>query len=224
MLNEDEDWDEKTVCWWHMTDGAVLGVHDGMVIECRATNTPFSTGDCVLVSIEGSLPTILARGGVVGVSSDSISIILRGASAKPLPATLRIDSDGGATSSKSAKAALVELLTSANSVRDLVVGLKEPAFDAAAGQRWLERVFNDAAWAPPRWGGAGTAALSLRDGFAALNAEQQTACRLVLAAKAASASTLSTPSPSSLSLQTRRPSTRKQSRGMRWSTPQTASM
>jgi len=37
VLNEDEDWDEKTVCWWHMTDGAVLGVHDGMVIEYDPT-------------------------------------------------------------------------------------------------------------------------------------------------------------------------------------------
>ena len=37
MLNEDEDWTEKTVCWWHMGDGAVLGVHDGMVIEYDPT-------------------------------------------------------------------------------------------------------------------------------------------------------------------------------------------
>ena len=29
-LNADGTWDEKTVCWWHMADGAVLGVHDGM--------------------------------------------------------------------------------------------------------------------------------------------------------------------------------------------------
>jgi len=27
----------KTVCWWHMGDGAVLGVHDGMVIEYDPT-------------------------------------------------------------------------------------------------------------------------------------------------------------------------------------------
>jgi len=37
VLNEDEDWSEKTVCWWHMGDGAVLGVHDGMVIEYDPT-------------------------------------------------------------------------------------------------------------------------------------------------------------------------------------------
>ena len=36
-LNEDELWDETTVCWWHMSDGAVLGVHDGMVIEYDPT-------------------------------------------------------------------------------------------------------------------------------------------------------------------------------------------
>jgi len=36
-LNEDDDWDENTVCWWHMADGAVLGVHDGMVIEYDPT-------------------------------------------------------------------------------------------------------------------------------------------------------------------------------------------
>merc|ERR1711871_1808549 len=30
-------WDEKTVCWWHMADGTVLGVHDGMVIEYDPT-------------------------------------------------------------------------------------------------------------------------------------------------------------------------------------------
>jgi len=36
-LNEDDDWDETTVCWWHMADGAVLGVHDGMVIEYDPT-------------------------------------------------------------------------------------------------------------------------------------------------------------------------------------------
>lgn len=36
-LNEDQEWDEKTVCWWHMSDGAVLGVHDGMVIEYDPT-------------------------------------------------------------------------------------------------------------------------------------------------------------------------------------------
>ena len=40
VLNEKEDWDEKTVCWWHMTDGAVLGVHDGMVIQCVDTYAP----------------------------------------------------------------------------------------------------------------------------------------------------------------------------------------
>jgi hypothetical protein len=37
VLNEDEDWTEQTVCWWHMADGAVLGVHDGMVIEYDPT-------------------------------------------------------------------------------------------------------------------------------------------------------------------------------------------
>jgi len=37
-LNEDEEWTEKTVCWWHMADGAVLGVHDGMIIEYDATS------------------------------------------------------------------------------------------------------------------------------------------------------------------------------------------
>ncbi len=33
VLNGDGEWNEKTVCWWHMADGAVLGVHDGMIIE-----------------------------------------------------------------------------------------------------------------------------------------------------------------------------------------------
>jgi len=33
LLNDGDDWTEETVCWWHMGDGAVLGVHDGMVIE-----------------------------------------------------------------------------------------------------------------------------------------------------------------------------------------------
>ena len=37
VLNEDADWDENTVCWWHMGDGAVLGVHDGMIIEYDPT-------------------------------------------------------------------------------------------------------------------------------------------------------------------------------------------
>jgi len=37
LLNGDEDWTENTVCWWHMADGAVLGVHDGMVIEYDPT-------------------------------------------------------------------------------------------------------------------------------------------------------------------------------------------
>jgi len=32
-LNDDDEWTDKTVCWWHMADGAVLGVHDGMIIE-----------------------------------------------------------------------------------------------------------------------------------------------------------------------------------------------
>ena len=36
-LNEDGSWTEKTVCWWHMADGAVLGVHDGMIIEYDAS-------------------------------------------------------------------------------------------------------------------------------------------------------------------------------------------
>jgi len=36
-LNEDDEWDETTVCWWHMADGCVLGVHDGMVIEYDPT-------------------------------------------------------------------------------------------------------------------------------------------------------------------------------------------
>jgi len=33
VLNDDDEWTDKTVCWWHMADGAVLGVHDGMIIE-----------------------------------------------------------------------------------------------------------------------------------------------------------------------------------------------
>ena len=37
ILNEDTTWDDKTVCWWHMADGAVLGVHDGMIIEYDPT-------------------------------------------------------------------------------------------------------------------------------------------------------------------------------------------
>jgi len=37
-LNENEEWTEKTVCWWHMADGAVLGVHDGMIIEYDASS------------------------------------------------------------------------------------------------------------------------------------------------------------------------------------------
>ena len=37
VLNDGETWDENTVCWWHMSDGAVLGVHDGMVIEYDPT-------------------------------------------------------------------------------------------------------------------------------------------------------------------------------------------
>ena len=37
VLNEDETWDDQTVCWWHMADGCVLGVHDGMVIEYDPT-------------------------------------------------------------------------------------------------------------------------------------------------------------------------------------------
>jgi len=37
VLNEDATWDDSTVCWWHMADGAVLGVHDGMVIEYDPT-------------------------------------------------------------------------------------------------------------------------------------------------------------------------------------------
>jgi len=37
VLNEDATWDDSTVCWWHMSDGAVLGVHDGMVIEYDPT-------------------------------------------------------------------------------------------------------------------------------------------------------------------------------------------
>merc|ERR1712151_101968 len=36
-LNADDDWNDNTVCWWHMGDGAVLGVHDGMVIEYDPT-------------------------------------------------------------------------------------------------------------------------------------------------------------------------------------------
>jgi len=36
-LNEDGEWTEKTICWWHMADGAVLGVHDGMIIEYDAS-------------------------------------------------------------------------------------------------------------------------------------------------------------------------------------------
>ncbi len=37
VLNPDGTYDEKTVCWWHMSDGAVLGVHDGMIIEYDAS-------------------------------------------------------------------------------------------------------------------------------------------------------------------------------------------
>jgi len=37
VLNDGDEWTEETVCWWHMADGAVLGVHDGMIIEYDAT-------------------------------------------------------------------------------------------------------------------------------------------------------------------------------------------
>ena len=37
VLNSDDQWTDKTVCWWHMADGTVLGVHDGMVIEYDPT-------------------------------------------------------------------------------------------------------------------------------------------------------------------------------------------
>ena len=37
ILNKDGDWTDQTVCWWHMADGAVLGVHDGMIIEYDPT-------------------------------------------------------------------------------------------------------------------------------------------------------------------------------------------
>jgi len=36
-LNDGESWNEATVCWWHMSDGTVLGVHDGMIIEYDPT-------------------------------------------------------------------------------------------------------------------------------------------------------------------------------------------
>ena len=60
-----------------------------------------------------------------------------GPPAKPLPSTLRVDGDGGATSSRSQKAALTELLTSDNDVRDLIIAFREPAFDSQLGQKWL---------------------------------------------------------------------------------------
>ena len=31
------------VCWWHMKDGAVLGVHHGMIIEYDAGHSATST-------------------------------------------------------------------------------------------------------------------------------------------------------------------------------------
>jgi len=37
VLNDGDEWTDNTVCWWHMGDGAVLGVHDGMVIEYDPT-------------------------------------------------------------------------------------------------------------------------------------------------------------------------------------------
>jgi hypothetical protein len=155
---------------------------DGVVVECSGAS-PFSVGDCVLLSAEGDLPVILARGGVVEVQADRLSIILRGSSAKPLPSTLRIDGDGGATSARSQKAALTELLTSDNDVRDLIISFREPVFDAQSGQKWLGRVFNDEAWAPPRWGGPGTAASLLSRDFGQLNEEQRCACHKALSAK-----------------------------------------
>merc|ERR1712070_601559 len=33
MVDNPDMTDKETVCWWHMKDGAVLGVHNGMVIE-----------------------------------------------------------------------------------------------------------------------------------------------------------------------------------------------
>ena len=36
---------EKKVCWWHMSDGKVLGVHDGLIVEYDAeTLSPLGNG------------------------------------------------------------------------------------------------------------------------------------------------------------------------------------
>ena len=94
-----------------------------------------------------------------------------------------MDGDGGATSSRSQKAALTELLTSDNDVRDLIIAFREPAFDSQLGQKWLARVFDDRDWAPPRWGGPGTSAALLSRDFSLLNEEQRTSVHKALSAK-----------------------------------------
>ena len=153
---------------------------DGVVVDCSGAS-PF-LWRLRAAQRGGRLAPILARGGVVSVQADRLSIILRGSSAKPLP-----HFTGGRRRrcyfSRSQKAALTELLTSDNDVRDLIIAFREPVFDPQLGQKWLARVFDGQDWAPPRWGGPGTSAALLSRDFSLLNEEQRTSVHKALSAK-----------------------------------------
>ena len=141
----------------------------------------------VSAELEDGTPLILARGGVARVDADGLTVATRGGLAAPCPASgIRVDGDGGATTSRAARSALAELFAAENArLVSLAVDRAAPGFDEAAGAARLERVFDEraAAAGAPRWGGSGCAADALAEDFQKLNPEQRQAVRRVFAAE-----------------------------------------
>jgi len=73
-----DEYEDNAVCWWHMSNGAVLGVHDGLLLEYdEETHAPIG----VLVKKEDMIgKSIEIDGDIVRIEAkhgDSESIILR---------------------------------------------------------------------------------------------------------------------------------------------------
>ena len=69
--------EESKICWWHMADGRVLGVHDGMLVEYDAdTLSPLGVvvekdkmaGRELLVVDGGNVAMLLGQDGEPEVS------------------------------------------------------------------------------------------------------------------------------------------------------------
>ena len=180
----------------------------GVAATGEARLSSLERHDFVLVSAErpGLPPTVLGRAYVTRVDAAAgaagaaaVGLRTRGPLALPdwgdAPFTLRVDKDESGSSLSAARGVLARLFAEdprdapdgdgalrRRRLRDLVVRLEAPTFDAALGAARLREAVAGEGPARARRGGDGCAAAALGSAFAALNGDQRRAAELALGA------------------------------------------